>query len=427
METRDKNKRSSSASRLEFEASSDALVSASSPARGQGRELVSRQANRTDMDTTESIEDLGRFREQAVKQQAGIKVIGVGGGGCNAVNSMVADGMQGVQFVAINTDEQSLIRCEVDERIHIGKSLTRGLGAGSNPEVGRKAIEESKEEVLKVLEGTDMVFITAGMGGGTGTGAAPIVAQLARQVNALTVAVVTKPFSWEGRRRMRLAEEGIEALRAQVDAIIIVPNDSLLSIIDTQTRSEAFELANDVLRCGVQGISEIITIHGEQNVDFADVRAIMSNAGSALLGIGVASGDNRAEEAARLAISSPLWEGSIDGATGVLFNIVASSNFTMRELEAASNVISDAVDPDANIIWGSVTDDNMEGEVRITVVATGFPQKVQEDEPAGANVFNYNPASEEVAFAPAPQSSSRNSEEFLEPAILRRARPSIGG
>lgn len=381
------------------------------------------------------IEDFQNRRKPAT-----IKVIGVGGGGCNAVNSMIRDSNMregDVRFVAINTDVQALSYSDSDERIAIGENTTRGLGAGANPEVGRKAIEESREAVSKALEGTDMVFVTAGMGGGTGTGAAPVVAQLAREMGALTVAVVTKPFYYEGRRRMKLAEEGIAELKKNVDAIIVVPNDSLLQVITNETREEAFTLVNDVLRSGVQGIAEIITTHGEINVDFADVKAVMQGAGSALLGIGVAEGKDRAAEAARAAISSPLWEGTIDGAKGVLFNIVASSDFTLKEYETASKIISDAVDPEAIIISGSVVDDSMGEEVRITVVATGFPANggaAQEMEETG---FNFGQAQEEISFgaasAGAPISfgsnsrNNNNSDDLIEPAILRRNRNSMGG
>jgi cell division protein FtsZ len=306
-------------------------------------------------------------------QMAGIKVIGVGGAGCNAVSRMVQEGVRGVEFIAINTDAQALYLCDADQRIHIGSTVTKGLGAGSNPEVGRRAVEENSEEILKAIEGADMVFITAGMGGGTGTGASPVVAELARQAGALTVGVVTKPFQFEGRRRMKTAEAGIEALKAKVDTIIVIPNDRLLKIVsERETIVDAFRLADDVLRNGVQGISDIITVPSPINVDFADVQTIMAEAGSALLGIGTGSGENRAIEAARAAISSPLLESSIDGATGVLFTVAAGPDLTLVELNEAARVIYEAVDPDANIIFGWVQDERLDGEVRITVVATGF-------------------------------------------------------
>lgn len=348
---------------------------------------------------------------------AGIKVIGVGGAGCNAVSRMIQEGLGGVEFIAINTDAQALFLCDADQRIHIGSQATRGLGAGSAPEIGRKAVEENADEVIKAIEGADMVFITAGMGGGTGTGASPVVAELARSAGALTVAVVTKPFSFEGRRRMQLAEEGIDQLKSKVDTIITIPNDRLLKIVsEKECISDAFRLADDVLRNGVQGISEIITVPGRINVDFADVQTIMADAGSALLGIGIASGENRAIEAARAAISSPLLEASIDGATGVLFNITGGPDMTLLELHEAARIISEAVDPEAQIIFGSVQDDRMEGEIRITVVATGFSSVAPtplEDEDSG---FSLGALKDEITFG----SALKDIE--LEPAIFRRGK-----
>lgn len=351
---------------------------------------------------------------------AGIKVVGVGGAGCNAVSRMIQEGLGGVEFIAINTDAQALFLCDADQRIHIGSAATRGLGAGSNPEIGRRAIEENAEEVLRAIEGADMVFITAGMGGGTGTGASGVVAELARKAGALTVAVVTKPFGFEGRRRMQIAEEGIAQLKSKVDTIITIPNDRLLKIVsDKEFIADAFRLADDVLRNGVQGISEIITVPGRINVDFADVQAIMADAGSALLGIGIASGENRAVEAARAAISSPLLEASIDGATGVLFNITGGPDLTLLELNEAAKIIYEAVDPDAQIIFGSVIDERMEGEVRITVVATGFttaPTNAIESEEGG---FSLGALKEEISFG----SPLRDID--LEPAIFRRKNSSL--
>ncbi len=352
---------------------------------------------------------------------AGIKVIGVGGAGCNAVSRMIQEGLGGVEFIAINTDAQALFLCDADQRIHIGSQATRGLGAGSAPEVGRKAVEENSDEVLKALDGADMVFITAGMGGGTGTGASPVVAELARQAGALTVAVVTKPFSFEGQRRMEMAESGIEELKSKVDTIITIPNDRLLKIVsEKENISEAFRLADDVLRNGVQGISEIITVPGRINVDFADVQTIMADAGSALLGIGIASGENRAVEAARAAISSPLLEASIDGATGVLFNITGGNDMTLIELHEAARIISEAVDPEAQIIFGSVQDERMEGEIRITVVATGFqqasPPAPLDEEERG---FSLGALKEEITFG----SALKDIE--LEPAIFRRSKSTV--
>lgn len=346
---------------------------------------------------------------------AGIKVVGVGGAGCNAVSRMIQEGLGGVEFIAINTDSQALFLCDADQRIHIGSQVTRGLGAGSAPEIGRKAIEENSEEVLKALEGADMVFITAGMGGGTGTGAAPVVAELARKAGALTVAVVTKPFSFEGARRMQGAEQGVEELKSKVDTIITIPNDRLLKMVEEDTSiSDAFRKADDVLRSGVQGISEIITVPGRINVDFADVQTIMADAGSALLGIGIASGENRAVEAARNAISSPLLEASIDGATGVLFNVAGGNDLTLVELNEAARIISEAVDPEAQIIFGSVIDERMDGEIRITVVATGFhaqSSRPLHDEEAG---FSLGALKEEISFG----AGFRGIDD--EPAIFRR-------
>ena len=352
---------------------------------------------------------------------AGIKVVGVGGAGCNAVSRMIQEGLGGVEFIAINTDAQALFLCDADQRIHIGAQVTRGLGAGSAPEIGRKAVEENADEVLKALDGADMVFITAGMGGGTGTGAAPVVAELARQAGALTVAVVTKPFSFEGQRRMQMAEQGVEELKSKVDTIITIPNDRLLKIVsEKENISEAFRLADDVLRNGVQGISEIITVPGRINVDFADVQTIMADAGSALLGIGIASGENRAVEAARAAISSPLLEASIDGATGVLFNITAGNDMTLIELNEAARIISEAVDPEAQIIFGSAIDERMEGEIRITVVATGFQSSstrpLHDEEAHG---FSLGALKEEITFG----SALKDIE--LEPAIFRRSKANV--
>jgi cell division protein FtsZ len=303
-----------------------------------------------------------------------IKVVGIGGGGTNAVNRMIECGVNGVDFVAMNTDLQVLQMAAAEERLQLGEDLTKGLGAGGDPEVGRSSADESKQEIKRVLEGADMVFITAGMGGGTGTGAAPVVADIARELGALTVGVVTKPFSFEGPRRCRSAEEGIEALRDKVDTIITIPNDRLLSVTEKKaTLMEAFRMADDVLRQGVQGISDIITIPGMINVDFADVKAVVADAGSALMGIGFASGENRAIEAANAAINSPLLEATIDGAKGVLLNITGGTDLTLGEVYDAAEVISKATDQrDANIIFGTVIDPKFDGSVQVTVLATGF-------------------------------------------------------
>ena len=304
---------------------------------------------------------------------ARIKVIGVGGGGCNAVNRMISSGLAGIEFWSVNTDAQALDNTTITNSLHIGKKLTRGLGAGGNPAIGQKAAEESREEIAAALEESDLVFITSGMGGGTGTGAAPIVAEVAKEIGALTVGVVTRPFTFEGRRRMNQADKGIADLQGRVDTLIIIPNDKLLSVISEQTPvQEAFRAADDILRQGVQGISDIITIPGLVNVDFADVRAIMADAGTALMGIGVGSGKSRAREAAIAAISSPLLESSIDGASGAVFNITGGSDLTLHEVNAAAEIIYEGVDPNANIIFGAVIDERMQGEVCITVIATGF-------------------------------------------------------
>lgn len=304
---------------------------------------------------------------------AKIKVIGVGGGGCNAVNRMIDRGVSGIEFWTVNTDAQALGNVSTENALPIGQKLTRGLGAGGNPAIGQKAAEESRDEIAASLEEADLVFITAGMGGGTGTGAAPVVAEVAKEAGALTVGVVTRPFTFEGRRRTAQAEEGIAALQTRVDTLIVIPNDKLLSVISEQTPvQEAFRAADDVLRQGVQGISDIITIPGLVNVDFADVRAVMADAGSALMGIGVGSGKSRAREAAIAAISSPLLEASIDGASGAVFNITGGGDLTLHEVNAAAEIIYEAVDPNANIIFGAVIDDRLQGEVHITVIATGF-------------------------------------------------------
>ena len=304
---------------------------------------------------------------------AKIKVIGVGGGGCNAVNRMIHSGLSGIEFWTVNTDAQALLNTATENRLQIGQKLTRGLGAGGNPAIGQKAAEESRDEVAASLEESDLVFITAGMGGGTGTGAAPVVAEVAKESGALTVGVVTRPFTFEGRRRTGQADDGIEALQSRVDTLIVIPNDRLLSVISELTPvQEAFQSADDVLRQGVQGISDIIMIPGLVNVDFADVRAVMADAGSALMGIGIGSGKSRAREAAVAAISSPLLESSIDGASGAVFNITGGSDLTLHEVNAAAEIIYEAVDPNANIIFGAVIDERMQGEVQITVIATGF-------------------------------------------------------
>lgn len=304
---------------------------------------------------------------------AKIKVIGVGGGGCNAVNRMIDSGITGIEFWAINTDAQALDYACAPHRIQVGQKITRGLGAGGNPAIGQKAAEESRDEIAHALENTDLVFITCGMGGGTGTGGAPIVAEVAKEMGCLTVGVVTRPFTFEGRRRSNQAEEGIAALQSRVDTLIVIPNNQLLQVISPETPvQEAFQIADDILRQGVQGISDIITIPGLVNVDFADVRAVMADAGSAMMGIGVGSGKSRAREAAVSAISSPLMESSIEGAKGVVLNITGGQDLSLHEVNAAAEAIYEIVDPNANIIFGAVLDERLQGEVRITVIATGF-------------------------------------------------------
>ena len=304
---------------------------------------------------------------------ASIKVVGVGGSGNNAVTRMINSKLRGIDFVAINTDAQALSHNEAPIKIQIGKETTRGLGAGADPEIGRRAIEENKEEIYEALKGTDMVFITCGMGGGTGTGASPYVADISKELGALTVGVVTKPFAFEGQRRRKVAEQGIADLKDRVDTLITIPNDRLLQVIDKKTSLfDAFGIVDDVLRQGVQGISDLIVLHGIINVDFADVKAIMANAGSALMGIGRGNGDNRAIEAARAAIESPLLELSIDGAKGILFNITGGPDLGMYEIDEAAKAITEAADADANIIFGAIIDEAMQGEVKITVIATGF-------------------------------------------------------
>lgn len=305
---------------------------------------------------------------------ARIKVIGVGGSGNNAISRMIGGRIKGVDFIAVNTDAQALHHSQATEKIHIGRSLTRGLGAGMNPELGRAAAEESKKDIEKVLKGSDMVFITCGLGGGTGTGAAPIIAEVSREIGALTVAVVTKPFTFEGAERGRIAEEGLEQLKNKVDTIIVVPNERLLQIIDKKTSLiDAFKTVDNILKQAVQGISDLITIPGIVNVDFNDVKTIMKDAGSALMGIGVASGENRAVEAAKAAINSPMLELSIDGAKGVLFNISGGADLGMIEINEAARIITSSIAPDAKVIFGAVIDDSMKkGELKITVIATGF-------------------------------------------------------
>src|SRR5213595_736926 len=302
-----------------------------------------------------------------------LRVVGVGGGGTNAVNRMVDAGMSGVEFIAVNTDAQALMMCDADVKIHIGSTATRGLGAGADPVVGQAAAQESRDELKESLKGSDMVFVTAGEGGGTGTGGAPIVAELGRELDALTVGVVTRPFSFEGRKRSEQAELGIENLRDQVDTLIVIENDRLLQVVEKRTSIvDAFKMADDILRQGVQGITDLITVPGLVNLDFADVRTIMSEAGSALMGIGQSSDDNRAQVAAQEAVSSALLETSIEGATGILLNVTGGPGLKLSEVNEAAEVVTSAADPNANVIFGAVIDEQAGDELRVTVIATGF-------------------------------------------------------
>ncbi|MCA0174397.1 cell division protein FtsZ [Bacillus sp. RAR_GA_16] len=310
-----------------------------------------------------------------MEQLAQIKVIGVGGGGSNAVNRMIENGVQGVEFIAVNTDAQALNLAKAEVKMQIGGKLTRGLGAGANPEIGKKAAEESKEQIQEALSGADMVFVTAGMGGGTGTGAAPVIAEIAKELGALTVGVVTRPFTFEGKKRSTQAVTGIAMLKEKVDTLIVIPNDRLLEIVDKNTPMlEAFREADNVLRQGVQGISDLIAVPGLINLDFADVKTIMTERGSALMGIGIATGENRASEAAKKAISSPLLETSIDGAKGVLMNITGGSNLSLYEVNEAADIVSSASDENVNMIFGSVINEDLKDEILVTVIATGFDE-----------------------------------------------------
>jgi len=341
-----------------------------------------------------------KIDEKAAKSfemKASIKVVGVGGAGSNAVNRMIAAGLNGVEFWSCNTDAQALDLAAAKNRLQIGSKLTRGLGAGGNPSIGQKAAEESREEIAQALQGADMVFIAAGMGGGTGTGAAPIVAEVAKEMGALTVGVVSRPFLFEGKRRSNQAENGINEIRSRVDTLIVIPNQRLLEVVDHRaSMQEAFVEADKVLMQGVQGISDIITVPGLINVDFADVKAVMQTAGSALMGVGRATGEGRAVEAARNAINSPLLETTIDGASGVIFNVTGGPDLTLHEVQEAANVIYSAVSDEANIIFGAVLDDRLHGEVLITVIATGFDMLVQSQPKARPTQANANQQQQRV-------------------------------
>ena len=352
-----------------------------------------------------------------------IKVVGIGGGGVNAVNRMIDAGLKGVEFIAINTDAQALLMSDAEQKLDIGRDITRGLGAGANPDLGRQAADSNREEIEEMLKGADMVFITAGKGGGTGTGAAPVVAEIAKSLGALTIGVVTRPFSFEGRRRSSVAEQGIMTLKERLDTLIVIPNDRLLQVCDETTSVlEAFRMADEVLLHGVQGITDLITTPGLINLDFADVKTIMTNAGSALMGIGTARGENRALEAARNAISSPLLEASIDGAQGVLLSIAGGSDLGLQEVHEAADIITKAAHPDATIIFGAVIDDQLGDEVRITVIASGFEKMVAVDE----DVFQF-PREPEAETAPPPveptyvfDADSEEEEDLDIPSFLRK-------
>ena len=358
---------------------------------------------------------------------ASIKVIGVGGGGGNAINRMVSAKVEGVDFISINTDAQALYHSNAPNRINIGKATTRGLGAGSDPTIGKKSAEESSEELKAIMEGADMVFVTCGLGGGTGTGAGPIIADIAKEKDILTVGVVTKPFSFEGARRTQAAMEGLDELKSKVDTLITIPNDRILSIIDKKTPlTDAFVVVDDVLRQAIQGIADLITTHGMINVDFADVKAIMKDAGSALMGIGYGNGENRAVEAARAAIESPLLELSLTGAKGILFNITGGNDLAMFEVDEAAKVITEAADADANIIFGTVINEDYTGEMKCTVIATGFDEATQERQKQSTAAgtlqrLGHTPQSKATAKAKGGQAVPKKPEEDLEvPAFMRK-------
>ena len=359
------------------------------------------------------------MRDQTGNFLAVIKVVGVGGGGTNAVNRMVDAGLTGVEFIAVNTDAQALLMCDADVKIHIGSQATRGLGAGADPAVGKAAAQESRDELKESLKGADMVFVTAGEGGGTGTGGAPIIGELAAELGALTVGVVTRPFSFEGRKRAQQAERGIEDLREVVDTLIVIENDRLLQVVEKRTSIvDAFKLADDVLRQGVQGITDLITIPRLVNLDFADVRTIMRGAGSALMGIGAASGENRATEAAQAAVSSPLLEASIEGATGILLNVTGGGDIGLFEVNEAAEVVTGAADQNANVIFGAVIDEALKDEVRVTVIATGFgPHRTRRRRPAEIAEPEQAPGEE---AQPVPREGFDVPDDVLEvPSFLR--------
>ncbi len=343
---------------------------------------------------------------------ANIKVVGIGGGGCNAINRMASSDFMNVEFVSVNTDAQSLYHSQAEAKVHIGMEATRGLGAGANPEVGKGAAEESVEDIKIALKGADMVFVTCGLGGGTGTGAAPVVAQIAKELGALTIGVVTRPFSFEGQQRSKKAQSGYDELAKNVDTLITIPNDRILSIIDRKTPiTDAFSVVDEVLRQGVQGIADLITLHGLINVDFADIRSIMKDAGTALMGIGYGAGEDRATEAAKAAIESPLLDQSINGAKGILFNVTGGTDLSMYEVDEAAKTITEAADPDANIIFGAVINEKYTGEMKITVIATGFSEG-EKKKPGHASIMR-------KAFSIDGGESTENSD-LDTPAFLRK-------
>ncbi|MCU0488966.1 MAG: cell division protein FtsZ [Anaerolineales bacterium] len=367
-----------------------------------------------------------------IESLARIKVIGVGGGGTNAVDRMIDEGLQGVEFVAVNTDAQALLLSKASTRVRVGEKLTRGLGSGGDSEIGRKSTEESAEDLYNVLKGSDMVFITAGMGGGTGTGGAPIVAQIAKECGALTIGVVTRPFTFEGSRRIQSAEAGIARLKEQADTLIVIPNDRLLQIVDKRANLQsAFRMADDVLRQGVQGISELITVPGLINLDFADVRTIMSEGGAALMAVGSAKGEDAARVAAEAAISNQLLDITIDGARGILFNVTGGSDLTLYDVNQAAAIIKEGAHPDVNLIFGAVIDPNMREEVRITVIATGFERagnrsSVAEPRPAVKTINQEQPVSSMKQDSPAVKEfavRAFNTEDLDIPAFLRNRKP----
>ncbi len=360
--------------------------------------------------------------ERSMDGTATIKVIGVGGAGNNAVNRMVESGIKGVEFIAVNTDEQILEKSKAGTTIQIGEKITKGLGAGANPDIGAQSAEENKSEITEALRGADMVFVTAGMGGGTGTGAAPIVASVAKEMGILTIGIVTKPFTFEGKKRLSQAERGIESLKGKVDTLVVIPNDKLLQIIDRKTTMvEAFRMADDVLRQGVQGISDLIAIPGLVNLDFADVKTIMLNTGMAHMGIGSASGENRAEDAAKQAIQSPLLETSIEGARGVIINITGGNDLGLHEVNTAAELVQRSVDPEANIIFGAVIDENMNDEISITVIATGF----ENDSPvstlgSGVDKIVSKAWDKKISSIPSSTENSSNPNDLDIPSFLRK-------